>query len=150
MRYPGILLGYWHILLRIIMILCLRGPHIANLATGISSPVWGNTACSSPSYMVSASRQNFYFQITNARSEVRNSGLHFNITRVRIDTWRWIWIVHWLEWVIIPLLLVMPNLYSILGSKFVKGIPACCTCFHHWRSLAHLHCMNIRDSVYSI
>ena len=51
------------------------------------------------------------------------------------------------KWFLLLLLFVRHNIQSILGSKFIKGITACCTRPPNWRSLAHLNFMIIRDRV---
>ena len=153
-RFPGSLLSYWYILIRIIHILWLRGSHISYLDTGTSSPVWGDTAFSSPRYMVSDSGQTCYcFSILldwKLILEVYNSGRCFLLTHASFDTWQWVQIMHWLKWVIIPLFFIRPNIYSILGSKSVEGILDCCTRPPNRISLVHFHFMIIHDRVYSI
>ena len=103
MRFPGCLLSYRYILSYV-------------------SKYW----CHLPRYMVSASRKNweccpvlsdFKFNIVST-----HFGPHSRLTRLILDTWRWIRIVRWLEWVIIPFSIIRPNIYSKLGSRSVMEI----------------------------
>ena len=115
-RFQGKFPSYWYIL----QWLWIRFPDSILTYWYILSYA-SRYLCGLPSYMVSSSRKTsnvvMSFQISNTILEVRIPDHMSDLTQVIFGTCWGIQIVHWLECVIIPLLIIGLNIYSILGPK---------------------------------